>query len=194
MPGVRRSQRRLLAAAVAVAAAIGVVTLRAQRDLGRLNVVLITIDTLRADHVGAYGYARAVTPHLDALARRGARFDQAITHVPLTFPSHVSLLTGRLPVTHGVRDNGSEVLDPRADTVASHLRAVGYDTAAFVSSFILSAQFGLDKGFDVYDDRLPSRGPLVDYGVRRGAPAVAAAASAWIANHTARPFFLWGHI
>src|SRR6476646_1056348 len=99
------------------------------------NIVLITIDTLRADRIGAYGYAAGHTPALDRLASRAVRFDQATAHAPLTVPSHVSILTGQYPSRHGARDNGTFVLDARAATIASLLRDHGYKTAGFVASF-----------------------------------------------------------
>lgn len=159
----------------------------------RPNLVLITVDTLRADRVGAYGDRTAETPNIDALARRGVRFDAAFAHAPLTFPSHTSILTGELPSVHGARDNGWEVLQPRAVTVADRLRSAGYHTGAFVSTFILSAQFGLDHGFDVYDDHLRSAGPLLDLDLRRPAADTAAAAERWIAAQGSAPFFAWIH-
>jgi arylsulfatase A-like enzyme/cytochrome c-type biogenesis protein CcmH/NrfG len=115
---------------------------------------LITIDTLRADHVGAYGYARARTPALDALARSGTAFDRAYAAAPITLPSHASLLTGRYPPGHGARDNGMRVSE-NVPTLATVLHARGFRTAAFVAAFPLDHQFGLSRGFDVYGDRLP---------------------------------------
>lgn len=104
---------------------------------GRPNVLLVTIDTLRADHVGCYGDASASTPTLDALARRGVRFETAVAHVPLTGPSHASILTGRTPLGHGFHNNGGFVLAPALKTAAERFRQAGYRTAAFVSGFPL---------------------------------------------------------
>ncbi len=118
------------------------------------NLLVITIDTLRADRVGAYGYAKAKTPHIDALAREGVLFEQAIAQVPVTLPSHASLFTGLLPPTHGVRDNTYFRLGSEARTLAEDLKARGYETAAFVSAFVLDSAFGLDQGFDLYDDEV----------------------------------------
>jgi arylsulfatase A-like enzyme len=98
----------------------------------RPNVLLVTIDTLRADHLGCYGYSRAATPILDGLAARGVRFATAIAHVPLTAPSHASILTSRTPLGHGMRDNGGYVLPEGMPTVAEDFRKGGYRTAAFV--------------------------------------------------------------
>ena len=118
------------------------------------NLLLVTIDTLRADHVGAYGYARARTPTLDALARGGALFERAYAAAPITLTSHATLLTGRYPPGHGARDNGLRVSDS-VPTLATMLHPAGFRTAAFVAAFPLDHQFGLNRGFDVYSDRMP---------------------------------------
>jgi hypothetical protein len=114
----------------------------ARRDR-RLNVLLITIDTLRADHLGGYGYAAAQTPALDALAARGLRFAQATTVAPLTLPAHASLMTGTFPAYHGVRDNGGFYLGDDQVTLAKVLRARGYRTGGFVSAFVLDGRWGI---------------------------------------------------
>jgi choline-sulfatase len=121
------------------------------------NLVLVTIDTLRADRVGAYGYTRARTPAIDALARRGARFDKAYATAPITLTSHASLMTGLYPPGHGGRHNGMRV-DQNVPQLAETLAAAGFSTAAFVSAFPLDRRFGLNKGFATYSDRMP-RGP-----------------------------------
>src|SRR5207244_1890138 len=112
-------------------------------------------DTLRADHVGAYGDSDAVTPTLDGLARRGVRFTEAVAAVPLTLPSHASIMTALTPLRHGVRDNPGFVLAPTITTLAERFKAAGYETAAFVSGFPLHRRFGLARGFELYDDRFP---------------------------------------
>ena len=118
------------------------------------NVLLITIDTLRADHVGAYGYTRGANATLDALAKNGVLFERAYAAAPITLPSHATLLTGRYPPGHGARDNGLHVT-AGVPTLATALHAKGFATAAFVAAFPLDHQFGLNRGFDVYGDRLP---------------------------------------
>ena len=127
-----------------------------------LSVLLITIDTLRADRVGAYGDAKARTPALDALARQGVVFERAYTPAPITLPAHVSLMTGLLPPAHGVRGNGAFALGSGVPTLAEALKAAGRRTAAFVGGFPLSRRFGLSRGFDAYDDAL-SKAPGVNY-------------------------------
>ena len=120
------------------------------------SVLLITIDTLRADVIGAYGGA-ARTPALDALAREGARVDRAWSTAPITLPAHASMLTGLYPPGHGSRHNGIAA-SGTVRTLAESLRAAGFATAAFVSAFPLERRFGLARGFDVYDDELPRDG------------------------------------
>src|SRR5574341_1852212 len=121
----------------------------------RPNVLLVTIDTQRADRLGCYGHRGAVTPALDGLAARGVRFEVAVAHAPLTAPSHASILTGLTPLGHGVRDNGAYVLPASAHSVAEDFQKAGYRTAAFVSGVPLKRRFGFDRGFAVYDDNLP---------------------------------------
>jgi len=159
-------------------------------------VVLITIDTLRVDRVGAYGNPRGATPVIDALAARGTRFADVVAVAPLTLPSHASIMTGTTPVVHGVHDNIGFALPARVPTVAERFAAAGYDTAAFISGFPLDHRFGLARGFKEYDDRLGSGG---DGGreapsERRAAETVAAAL-AWIERPRSdgRPLFLWVH-
>src|SRR5262249_22571555 len=122
------------------------------------NLILVTIDTLRADRVGVNGGPRGLTPTLDEIGRHGAVFLDATAHAPLTLPSHASILTGRYPTAHGVHDNTGFVLTDRVPTLATMLHAGGYRTAAFVSSFVLRGSTGFARGFDVYDDRFAGMG------------------------------------
>jgi choline-sulfatase len=158
------------------------------------RVVLISVDTLRADHVGAFGAGPDRTPALDALAARGARFTRATSPAPLTLPSHTTLLTGREPYQHGVHHNGVYRLAADVPLLTERLKAAGYGTAAFVAAFVLDRQFGLARGFDVYDDRLtlnePGRGAF--RVAERPAPAVAAAVQGWLERAPSR-FFLFVH-
>jgi choline-sulfatase len=162
-------------------------------DGTRPSVLLVTIDTLRADRLGAYGDAQARTPHLDALARAGLVFDRAYAPTPLTLPSHASLMTGLLPPAHGVRGNGAFALGPGPPTLAEALRARGLRTAAFVGGFPLSRRFGLDRGFEHYDDRMEKAPGLHFEFAERRAADVVAAARGWLAQ-AAGPVFVWVHV
>ncbi len=117
------------------------------------NVILISLDTLRSDHLPIYGYDLMETPAIDALAGDGLVYERAYSQYPLTLPAHATLFTGRLPGIHGVRENGS-VLGPEWETLTSTLKDRGYHTAAFLSSAVLSRRTGLDRGFDLYEDQL----------------------------------------
>lgn len=156
------------------------------------NVVVITIDTLRADHVGAYGYTSARTRALDRLARDGMRFDQAYATAPITLPSHASLMTGRYPPGHGSRHNGMR-LDLKTPTLAEAFTTAGYKTAAFVAAFPLDRRFGLIKGFQTYGDVMP-RDAGGRVGNDRPGRMVVDEALAWLGAHRQDKFFLWVHL
>src|SRR6266850_4186440 len=146
------------------------------------NVLLITIDTLRADALGCYG-GPAATPALDRLAAVGVRFDFAHAHAVVTLPSHASILTGQYPFRHGLRDNSGYRLPPNARTAATMLKQAGYATAAFVGAFPVHSRFGLNQGFDVYDDRFgDTRAPTEFVMPERPASVVVPLARAWIAS------------
>src|SRR5258708_4039235 len=157
------------------------------------NILLITLDTTRADHIGAYGDARARTSRLDRLAAAGVLFERAVSAAPITLPAHASLLTGRYPFAHGVRDNGNFSLTDRMATLATALHDSGYRTGAFVSAFVLDRRFGLARGFDRYDDTL-ERANTRDAEVERRGDRTAAAAAEWIASASGQPFFAWVHL
>lgn len=158
------------------------------------NVILITLDTTRSDALGPYGNRRIHTPALDAMAARGQLFENCYSHAPITLPSHSSILSGMLPTQHGVRNNIAYAFPPTKVTLAERLKAAGFDTGAFVSSFILDHRFGLDAGFDLYEDK------LVHYGahlakheiVTRRAATTNDLFLAWMAERKGR-FFAWVH-
>ncbi len=159
----------------------------------RPSVLLITLDTTRADRLGAYGKEQAGTRNLDALAREGALFEWAFTTVPITLPAHASILTGTYPDRHGVHDNGW-ALPPEPVTLAEVFRDAGYRTAAFVSAFPLYSRFGLDRGFELYDDELPAQRSARRSVQQRFAQEVVEDASAWLTEIDPEdPFFLWVH-
>jgi arylsulfatase A-like enzyme/thioredoxin-like negative regulator of GroEL len=157
------------------------------------RIVLVTIDTLRADHLGCYGAQRAHTPHLDAIAEAGVRFAVALSPAPLTLPAHASLMTGLDPPGHGVRHNSLFRLGAELPTLAEGLREAGYATAAVVGALVLERRFGLARGFDHYDDRIGGARRSAPTGfAERSADRVVDAALAWLADAPSR-FFLWVH-
>jgi arylsulfatase A-like enzyme len=155
------------------------------------SLVVITLDTTRVDALSAYG-GRGVTPSLDAFASEATRFEQAFTTAPYTGPSHASLLTGQNPPKHGLRDYLAQALPANARTLAEILREQGYQTAAFVSSYVLDARFGLDQGFDVYDSPVRTR---EEPGHWRPGPRTVARALDWLRRRDPEsPFLLWVHL
>jgi choline-sulfatase len=156
------------------------------------NVLLITLDTTRADHLGCYGYSSAKTPHLDGLAHEGIRFARVYCPAPLTLPSHCSIMSGLYPVTHRVRNNGHD-LPPGIKTLAEILRDHGYTTSAFVSSFSVDSRFGIGRGFDVYDDAFQSQLPLKSTNAERRAEETFGRFSRWLENMQGNKFFAWVH-
>ena len=161
-----------------------------------INVILITIDTVRADHLSCYGYKSIQTPTLDALAHDGIVFDRAIAQVPLTWPSHTVIFTGMYPFQNGVQDFTGQPLAPQFRSVAQAFREHGYATGAVVSAFVLDRSWGLARGFDSYDDTF-SAGAFSqqDLGlVDRKAAESVSRAIAWLQNPRKGPFFFWLHL
>jgi arylsulfatase A-like enzyme/Tfp pilus assembly protein PilF len=160
------------------------------------NVLLVTIDTLRADRLGAYGSPDVKTPHMDALARDGALFPEAAVSVPLTRPSHASILTGLDPAGHGLRDNVSPPLADSIPTLATILKGAGFDTAAFVSAVVLSSQSGLNRGFDVYSDRFEMGADDARFlnSIQKRGDGPTAEAIAWLEARRGGRFFAWLHL
>ena len=164
------------------------------RAVPQQNVLLITIDTLRADAMSSYG-GPAATPALDRLAAGGVRFTFAHAHAVLTLPSHTSIFTGLYPYQHGVRENSGYRVAPGARTIATLLKGAGYATGAFVGAFPVHSRFGLNQGFDVYDDRFgETRAPTEFVMPERPATAVVPLARDWIAKHRGSPWFVWVHV
>ncbi len=160
---------------------------------GNLNVLLITLDTTRADRIGAYGWSRARTPNIDALAAGGVRFAQAYCPAPLTLPSHCSILTGTYPLYHKVRNNGSYYLAPEAVTLAERLKERGFRTSAFVASFTVDSRFGVDQGFALYDDRADDEQMMKTFRSERRGDKVADAFMGWLEGNAGSRFFSWVH-
>ncbi len=160
-----------------------------------LSVLLISIDTLRADAIGAYGSKSVSTPWMDLLAREGVRFEQAHAHNVVTLPSHSNILSGRYPLTHGVRDNTGFRFPQDVPTLATMLKERGFETAAFVSAFVLDSRFGLDRGFDVYDDHTAGLDRQSPFMVPdRKAEETVSLALRWMESHRDRQFFAFVHL
>lgn len=157
------------------------------------NVLLITLDTTRADRLGCYGYDLATTPTLDMLAHRGILFEKAYTQVPLTLPSHASILTGRYPREHGIRVNGRNILSEHSTTLATEFKKHGYHTGAIIGAWVLNSNFGLNQGFDIYHDDFETLKNSSSNEVQRRADSVTDDALLWLSKTIDKPFFAWIH-
>src|SRR5438477_5320040 len=201
---IRRMRTAFLTLGCAALVLLGAFGLRRAGVVGHvrsserpLNVLLISIDTLRADRLGSYGYRSAETPATDALAARGLRFAQATTVTPLTLPAHTSLLTGTFPTFHGVRDNGQFYVSEDQVTLAEVLKAQGYRTGGFVCAFVLDRRWGIAQGFDTYyDDFDLSKYELaagIDAAQRPGREVVDHALE-WLGQSSLQTFFAWVYL
>lgn len=157
------------------------------------NLLLITIDTLRPDRLGCYGSKSVKTPGIDAVAARGALFENAYAHNPITLASHANILLGTTPLFHGVSENAKSKIAPAFLTLAEHLKAAGYTTGAFIGAFPLDSRFGLDQGFDVYDDILLAASGVPGVYAERSADKVLGPATGWITSRTGK-WFCWIHL
>jgi arylsulfatase A-like enzyme/predicted negative regulator of RcsB-dependent stress response len=157
-------------------------------------VIIISIDTLRADHLPAYGYHEVTTPGIDSLRKDSILFGNAYSTVPLTFPSHTAMLTGLLPPENKVRNNIGYTLEPGLPTIPSALKRKGYDTGAAISSYVLRGNTGLARAFDFYDDSIISKANVPVGSLARSGFETAAVAKRWIGEHEARPFFFFLHL
>ncbi len=171
----------------------GFSVLRGERDF---NVILITLDTTRADRLGCYGFSRVETPVIDGWAGRGVKFENCIAPTPLTLPSHSSILTGTLPLFHGVRDNGGFILPEELTTLSEVFKARGYATGAFIGAYVLDSKWGLSQGFDTYFDRFDlGKFEKISLGtVQRPANEVMDEALKWLGQNRDAKFFAWIHI
>jgi arylsulfatase A-like enzyme/tetratricopeptide (TPR) repeat protein len=184
-------------------AALAVAVLAAVTACGRFTgapssetpVILISIDTLRSDHLPAYGYDRVTTPHLDAFRADAILYERAYSHCPLTLPSHATVFTGLLPSANGVRDNVGYQVDAKVPTLPELLKKNGYATGAAVSAFVLRRESGMGRGFDFYDDDVEAlgKGEVIGHVQREGERTVAAAEQ-WLDQHEKNPFFLFVHL
>jgi arylsulfatase A-like enzyme len=181
--------RSLLGLAISVVTGCGHTAAPAPKT----NVLLVTLDTTRADHLGCYGDGNAATPTLDALASEGVRFSQAFSPAPITLVAHASLLTGLPPFAHGLRDNGAGCLPPEVETYAGFLGGHGYHTAAVIGSVVLARGYGLWQGFAIYEDHCPAGRVSGGFRARRASDVADTALRILAERPRDRPFFLWLH-
>jgi arylsulfatase A-like enzyme/Tfp pilus assembly protein PilF len=174
-------------------AAAAFLLLRKKGQHVEANVLVITLDTTRADHIGAYGSRSAQTPNIDRLAREGTMFRNCYAQLPLTLPSHCTLFTGRYPMAHNVRNNAKYFLNPSEFTLAEALHAKNYRTYAVIAAFVLMSKFGLQQGFDFYDDYLDPHELAHNFKSEIPAGEVYDKFSAWLAGNSSRKFFAWVH-
>ena len=161
----------------------------------KYNILLITIDTLRADRLGCYGFKEISTPNIDGLAASGVRFRDTTAHVPLTLPAHTSILSGHFPSYHGVHDNGGFYVPKNMDTLAEVFKRNGFSTAAFVAAYVLDSVWGLNQGFDTYYDHfdLSKEDRISLSGIERKADDIYNLSTHWLDEHGKERFFLWTH-
>ncbi len=189
--GVKRRGKWLAAFGLFVLAVTGVIYLQWRGP--RPNIILVTFDTTRADRLGAYGYGDGLTNAFDEFAKRGVTFERAYAPAPITLPSHATLLTGLYPPEHGLRINGSGKLNQDIPFLPEILKQQGYDTGAFIAAPVLDSQYGLDRGFDEYDDEFSSSSE--SHGEpRRDGTIVVDSALKWLQERTDEPFFCWIHL
>ena len=158
----------------------------------RLNVLLITIDTLRSDRLSCYSDEHLNTPNIDSLAERGILFTKAFAHTSTTLPSHANILFGTTPLHHGVHDNSNFIIREKFLSAAEHLKKYDYATAAFIGAFPLDSRFGISQGFDLYDDDYDVRSSKTDLGKERKADIVVDRAISWLKEQNSL-WFLWIH-
>ncbi len=164
-----------------------------QVALKPINVVLITLDTVRADHLHCYGYEKIKTPNIDAIAQQGVLFEKAVAQAPLTQPSHASMFTGTNPNVNQVRNNGGFALQPSSITMATILQRHGWNTAGYVSATVLKKVFGFNQGFSTYDDQMPQTSSGMETPARPANITVDHAIS-WLNAQSNKPFFVWLHL
>ena len=163
-------------------------------DFSGQNLLFITVDTLRADRLGSYGYRDGATPNLDRLAREGLQFEHAYSPVPLTLPSHIAMFTGRYPYATGVRINGMHFLAEDELTLAELFKSEGYATSAFVSAYVLIEKFGLAQGFDEFEDSLRTMDTIFRFYSETPADEIYDRFARWLDRDRAEPFFSWIHL
>jgi arylsulfatase A-like enzyme/Flp pilus assembly protein TadD len=185
--------KRLGAAALAFVSGLAPMACKAGAPVTDLNVLVVTVDTLRPDRLSCYSAEHARTPRIDRLAAKGALFERAFAHNPETLPSHTNIFLGMTALAHGVSENSRSVVAPEFTTLAELFKARGYATGAFVSAFPVDSRFGLDQGFDVYDDHYPAKAPAGELVPERRAQQTISLALAWLSAQKGR-WFCWIHL
>ncbi|MCJ7487547.1 MAG: sulfatase, partial [Candidatus Aminicenantes bacterium] len=186
-------KRALPASALVLASFLGLPALPVRAGAAELNILLVTIDTLRPDRLSCYSPKHLETPRIDALAAKGVLFERAFAHDPITLASHANILLGMTSLAHGVSENSLSVVSPDYLTLAELLKGRGYATGAFVSAFPLDSRFGLDQGFDVYDDSYPAKPTSQGLFSERPAEKTITAALKWLSDRKG-PWFCWIHL
>ncbi len=193
---MRRSYKKILMIILPICLCVGLIAYSLpfqERSDGKQNVLLITIDTLRADRLSCYGSQFPKTPHIDSLAERGVLFSRAFANTSTTLPSHTNILLGTTPLYHGVHENLNFVVSEELLTLAEHLKSHGFTTGAFVGAYALDSRFGLSQGFDTYDDDYARTHSVNPATLERKAEEVVANALAWLERQDS-PWFLWIHL
>ncbi|MCP5046257.1 MAG: sulfatase-like hydrolase/transferase [bacterium] len=189
--------KRVIVAALVIIAVVLYIILGPSSFKGKQvkNVILITIDTLRADYLSCYQNGTAQTPNLDRLADEGARFERCIAQTPLTLPSHTSILSGTYPLYHQVRDNGGLRVPPQLELVSEVLKREGFSTSAFIAAYVLHSKWGMNQGFDTYSDDFDlEKYKLTGTELEKRAEEVLTNAKQWISRHKKERFFTWVHL
>lgn len=191
----RRSSRTSLIAALVVLVSLSACTPETAAPVQATGpIIIISVDTLRADHLPVYGAKGIETPNLDQLAADSVVFENAYAQVPLTLPSHVSMLTGRLPSSTGVRNNLGYHFDASIPSIPALLKEKDYETAAVVSAYVLRAETGLGEAFDHYDDQMESSPGAIVGEIQRGGDETVSAALEWVRGRTDERYFLFLHL
>jgi arylsulfatase A-like enzyme/Flp pilus assembly protein TadD len=188
-----RKPVRVQAAGLVFASGLALLACSAWAAGGEINVLLVTIDTLRTDRLSCYSPEHLRTPRIDRLAENGVLFERAFAHNPETLPSHTNILLGMTSLTHGVSENSKSIVAADFLTLAELLKSRGYATGAFVSAFSLDSRFGLDQGFDVYDDHYPAKAPPGELVSERRAEKTVSAALQWLSVQKGK-WFCWVHL
>ncbi len=189
---MRSGLNRIFAIAVVITVTL-FITGCGKKEVWNGNILIITLDTTRSDHIVCYGYDKGSTPNIDRLAKEGIRFKNCYSSIPLTLPSHSSIFTGKYSIGHGVRNNGTYVLSEKEKTMAEYLSENGYNTYAAIAAFVLQSKFGVDQGFKIYDDTIDSEDLYKTLKSEIDAKEIYNKFDNWIGENSGSKFFAWVH-